>query len=147
MEPSLGAKLLGILSRSRHTSPALRPFQTMPTTTELQAYLRLPPWSLASNSSRQLVVKQPVGRFVKGRRDDCRGCRAALSLEEHFRRRIDSDAFTLLGGVPDTQGEVGAKSGLFDDSFRWSKSWLRRTPIKLALAAVLRCRPIVKLIF
>ena len=67
MEPSLGAKLLGILSRSRHTSPALRPFQTMPTTTELQAYLRLPPWSLASNSSRQLVVKQPVGRFVKGR--------------------------------------------------------------------------------
>jgi hypothetical protein len=39
----------------------------MPTTTELQTYLRLPPWSLASNSSRQLVVKQPVGRFVKER--------------------------------------------------------------------------------
>ena len=45
MEPSLGAKLPGILSRSRHTSPALRPFQTMPTTTELQGYLRLPPWT------------------------------------------------------------------------------------------------------
>ena len=32
--------------------------QTMPTTTELQAYSRLPPWTLASNSSRQLVVKE-----------------------------------------------------------------------------------------